>query len=70
MPVAGTYSTVNGTSYEAENGTLGGAAVLFSDPSFSGGGAVGYLGGSCYCSLRKTMMNVSLIRERWDCDAQ
>ncbi|ETW82990.1 glycoside hydrolase family 43 protein, partial [Heterobasidion irregulare TC 32-1] len=41
---AGTYSTVNGTSYEAENGTLGGAAVLFSDPSFSGGGAVGYLG--------------------------
>lgn len=53
MPVTGTYSTVNGTSYEAENGTLGGAAVLFSDPSFSGGGAVGYLGGSCYYSLKK-----------------
>ncbi|THH21295.1 hypothetical protein EW146_g239 [Bondarzewia mesenterica] len=41
---AGTYSVVNGTSYEAESGTIGGNATLLSDPSFSGGEAIGYLG--------------------------
>lgn len=44
--VIGTYSVASGTTYEAEKGTLGGSAVLFSDSSFSGGGAVGYLGTS------------------------
>lgn len=41
---AGTYSVATGVSYEAESGTLGGSAVILSDPSFSGGKAVGYLG--------------------------
>ncbi|THG99627.1 hypothetical protein EW026_g2739 [Hermanssonia centrifuga] len=41
---AGTYSAATGTSYEAENGQLGGSATIASDPSFSGGRVVGYLG--------------------------
>ncbi|PSR94128.1 hypothetical protein PHLCEN_2v4556 [Hermanssonia centrifuga] len=42
----GTYSAATGTSYEAENGQLGGSATIASDPSFSGGRVVGYLGRS------------------------
>lgn len=41
----GTYSVASGTTYEAENGSLGGSATLASDGSFSGGRAVGFLGG-------------------------
>ncbi|KJA29316.1 carbohydrate-binding module family 35 protein [Hypholoma sublateritium FD-334 SS-4] len=41
---AGTYTAATGTSYEAESGTISGSATILSDPSFSGGKAVGYLG--------------------------
>ncbi|KAI0361962.1 galactan 1,3-beta-galactosidase [Trametes cingulata] len=41
---AGTYSVASGTSYEAENGQLGGSSRLLSNSAFSGGKAVGYLG--------------------------
>ncbi|KAL0950694.1 hypothetical protein HGRIS_007471 [Hohenbuehelia grisea] len=41
---AGTYSVATGTTYEAENGSIGGSAKVASDGSFSGGKAVGYLG--------------------------
>ncbi|KAI0341845.1 Arabinanase/levansucrase/invertase [Trametopsis cervina] len=41
---AGTYTVAQGTTYEAEKGTLGGSARLLTDSSFSGGSAVGYLG--------------------------
>ncbi|TDL28900.1 galactan 1,3-beta-galactosidase [Rickenella mellea] len=41
---AGTYSVAQGVGYEAEQGLLSGAAVLFSNPAWSGGGAVGWLG--------------------------
>ena len=41
---AGTYTVASGTTYEAESGTLSGSAVILSDPSYSGGEAVGYLG--------------------------
>lgn len=43
---AGTYTVASGTSYEAESGTISGSARLLSGSSFSGGEAVGYLGGS------------------------
>ncbi len=46
----GTYSAATGTSYEAENGQLGGSATIASDPSFSGGRVVGYLGRWLYAS--------------------
>ncbi|KIY69600.1 carbohydrate-binding module family 35 protein [Cylindrobasidium torrendii FP15055 ss-10] len=48
---AGTYSVVNGTSYEAEAGTIGGSAKSFSDTGFSGGKGVGYLGNGGTLSL-------------------
>lgn len=41
---SGTYTVAQGTTYEAENGQVGGSARLLSDSSFSGGKAVGYLG--------------------------
>ncbi|KAF9015437.1 galactan 1,3-beta-galactosidase [Cyathus striatus] len=41
---SGTYSVATGTTYEAEQGTIGGSATILSDGSFSGGKAVGYLG--------------------------
>ncbi|KAJ6626911.1 galactan 1,3-beta-galactosidase [Mycena sp. CBHHK59/15] len=41
---AGTYTVASGTSYEAENGVLGGNATIPADSSFSGGKAVGFLG--------------------------
>ncbi|KAI0637093.1 galactan 1,3-beta-galactosidase [Trametes polyzona] len=41
---AGTYSVASGTTYEAENGQLGGSSRLLSNSAFSGGKAVGYLG--------------------------
>ena len=41
---AGTYTVASGTSYEAENGVVSGSATIPSDPSFSGGKAVGFLG--------------------------
>ncbi|KAI0058642.1 Arabinanase/levansucrase/invertase [Artomyces pyxidatus] len=41
---AGTYSVVQGMTYEAESGTLSGNATILSDSSFSGSKAVGYLG--------------------------
>ena len=44
---AGMYTVANGTSYEAESGTLSGNATILSDSSFSGGKAVGYLGALC-----------------------
>jgi len=40
----GTYTAASGASYEAESGTISGSATILSDPSFSGGKAVGYLG--------------------------
>lgn len=40
----GTYTVATGTTYEAESGTLSGAAALTSNSAFSGGEAVGYLG--------------------------
>lgn len=40
----GTYSAASGTAYEAESGAVSGSATILSDPSFSGGKAVGYLG--------------------------
>lgn len=41
---AGTFNAATGTSYEAEFGTLSGAAQILTDTSFSGGSAVGWLG--------------------------
>jgi len=41
---AGMYTAATGTSYEAEKGTLSGAATLLSATGFSGGQSVGYLG--------------------------
>jgi hypothetical protein len=41
---AGTYTVASGTSYEAESGTISGSATILSNPVFSGGEAVGYLG--------------------------
>jgi len=41
---ADTFNAAMGTSYEAESGTLSGAAQLLTDTSFSGGSAVGWLG--------------------------
>ncbi|KXN81091.1 hypothetical protein AN958_06044 [Leucoagaricus sp. SymC.cos] len=41
---AGTFTAASGTTYEAESGTLSGAAQVLSDGSFSGGRAVGWLG--------------------------
>jgi hypothetical protein len=43
-PSSGTFSAATGMTYEAESGTLSGATQLFSDGSFSGGRAVGWLG--------------------------
>ncbi|KAF5356070.1 hypothetical protein D9756_004010 [Leucocoprinus leucothites] len=43
-PSAGTFSAAAGTTYEAESGSLSGAAQMLSDGSFSGGRAVGWLG--------------------------
>lgn len=43
---AGTWTIASGTSYEAENGVVSGSATIPSDPSFSGGKAVGFLGSS------------------------
>ncbi|KAI0093999.1 glycosyl hydrolase [Irpex rosettiformis] len=43
-PSAGTYTVAQGTTYEAEKGTLGGSSRLLSNSGFSGGSAVGYLG--------------------------
>lgn len=40
----GTWTIVNGTAYEAEDGTLGGTSRLLSGSTFSGGEVVGYLG--------------------------
>lgn len=42
---AGTFTAATGTTYEAESGTVSGSTQLLSDSSFSGGRAVGYLGG-------------------------
>lgn len=41
---AGKYTAATGTTYEAESGVISGSAVIFSDASFSGGKAIGYLG--------------------------
>lgn len=41
---ADTFNAATGTSYEAEFGTLSGAAQILIDTSFSGGSAVGWLG--------------------------
>ncbi|KIY45219.1 glycoside hydrolase family 43 and carbohydrate-binding module family 35 protein [Fistulina hepatica ATCC 64428] len=41
---SGTYTIYNGTTYQAEDGTLGGSAVILTSSSYSGGEAVGYLG--------------------------
>ncbi|PCH41168.1 carbohydrate-binding module family 35 protein [Wolfiporia cocos MD-104 SS10] len=42
---AGTYTVVNGTAYAAQDGTLGGSAVLLgSDSTYNGYEGVGYLG--------------------------
>ncbi|KAJ3575903.1 hypothetical protein NP233_g781 [Leucocoprinus birnbaumii] len=43
-PSAGTFTAATGTTYEAESGTLSGAAQILSGGSFSGGRAVGWLG--------------------------
>ncbi|KDQ54900.1 carbohydrate-binding module family 35 protein [Jaapia argillacea MUCL 33604] len=54
---AGTYSIANGTTYEAESGTLGGTATLLTDSSFSGGEAVGYLGNGGTVTLSNVQGN-------------
>ncbi|KAJ7293808.1 galactan 1,3-beta-galactosidase [Mycena rebaudengoi] len=41
---AGTFTAATGVTYEAEAGVIGGSATIPSDPSFSGGKAVGFLG--------------------------
>ncbi|KAI0705850.1 glycosyl hydrolase [Cytidiella melzeri] len=41
---AGTYTVAQGTTYEAESGTIGGTATLLTGSGFSGNTAVGYLG--------------------------
>jgi len=47
----GTYSAASGTAYEAESGAISGSATILSDPSFSGGKAVGYLGNGGYVTI-------------------
>ncbi|KAI0079984.1 galactan 1,3-beta-galactosidase [Panus rudis PR-1116 ss-1] len=54
---AGTYSVASGTTYEAESGTLGGAARLLSDSSFSAGRSVGYLGNGGTVTLNNVQGN-------------
>ncbi|KAJ7124820.1 galactan 1,3-beta-galactosidase [Mycena crocata] len=41
---ANTWTIASGTSYEAENGVISGSATVPSDPAWSGGRAVGFLG--------------------------
>ncbi|CAL1704333.1 unnamed protein product [Somion occarium] len=54
---AGTYSVASGTTYEAENGSLGGSATLASDGSFSGGRAVGFLGNGGTVTINNVQSN-------------
>ncbi|KAJ2933574.1 hypothetical protein H1R20_g3510, partial [Candolleomyces eurysporus] len=41
---SGTYTAAQGTTYEAERGTMSGGARLLNNTAFSGGSCVGYLG--------------------------
>jgi hypothetical protein len=41
---SGTYTAAQGTTYEAERGTMSGGARLLNNTAFSGGTCVGYLG--------------------------
>jgi hypothetical protein len=61
----GTYSVASGTTYEAENGSRGGAATALSSSSFSGGKGIGYLGWLFQAETWRPMTLTHVPRQGW-----
>lgn len=56
-PSAGTYSVAQGTTYEAEAGTMGGSSRILTNSGFSGGEVVGYLGNGGTVTINNVQSN-------------
>ncbi|TFK97512.1 galactan 1,3-beta-galactosidase [Pterulicium gracile] len=59
---AGTYTVHTGTTYEAENGSRGGASTLMDNSGFSGGRGIGYLGNGGTVTINNVQ---GLGRDQW-----
>lgn len=59
---AGTYTVHTGTTYEAENGSRGGASTLMDNSGFSGGRGIGYLGTGLRPDFSSTSMLILLYQ--------